>query len=123
MSDQIVFAERLVAERVRLGLKVKEMASLCGVKVATQYLYERGERSPNSDYIQKAFEAGVKPENLFDFKHLSYPKRKNENIDWEASLNSAFLETEIECRDPQGRLLDPYFRLQKIREKLFCRAS
>lgn len=121
MSEQNEFAQRLVAERERLGYKVKEMAELCGVKVATQYLYERGERSPNSLYVQKAFEAGVKPENLFDFSFLSYPSLGGSDVTWESLLNNAFLETEIECRDQHGRLLDPAYRLQKIREKLFGR--
>ncbi|WP_230660458.1 helix-turn-helix domain-containing protein [Psychrobacter sp. I-STPA10] len=54
-----MFSDRLREERDRIGLKQKEFGEFCGVKRNAQILYEKGERSPDSDYLTKAYELGV----------------------------------------------------------------
>lgn len=58
------FGASLSNERKRLGLKASQMAEYCGVKTASQYLYEKGDRLPNADYIDRAIELGVAGELL-----------------------------------------------------------
>lgn len=58
------FGASLSNERKRLGLKASQMAEHCGVKTASQYLYEKGDRLPNADYIDRAIELGVAGELL-----------------------------------------------------------
>lgn len=54
-----MFSERLKAERERLGLSQTAFGELCGVRKQAQINYEKGERSPDTDYLQKAQSAGV----------------------------------------------------------------
>ena len=52
-------ANRLREERVRLGLSQQEMAVAAGVTKLTQMNYELARRNPDTEYLQKAAEAGV----------------------------------------------------------------
>ena len=54
-----MFSERLKEERLRLTLSQTDFAKPCGVTKQAQIRYEKGERQPNSDYLQKAHELGV----------------------------------------------------------------
>lgn len=47
------FAQRLVAERKRLGLTQSELAAIGGVQRGAQVSYESAKRSPDSDYLIK----------------------------------------------------------------------
>jgi len=51
--------ERLREERDRLGLNQEELGQIGGVNRNTQGKYEKGERSPDSDYMAAAAAAGV----------------------------------------------------------------
>lgn len=51
--------DRLREERKRLKLTQKEFAELGGVKISVQYLYEKGKRKPNIEYLLKIREGGV----------------------------------------------------------------
>lgn len=51
--------ERLREERERLGLNQEEFGQIGGVNRNTQGKYEKGERSPDSDYMAAAAAAGV----------------------------------------------------------------
>lgn len=53
------FGERLRTERERAGFSQSDMADTCGVTMRSQRNYEKGERSPDAGYLQKAFQAGV----------------------------------------------------------------
>jgi len=50
---------RLRQERERLGMTQAELSAIGGVKPLTQYLYERGDRTPQFDYILRVVRAGV----------------------------------------------------------------
>lgn len=60
-----MFSERLKEERERLGLSQTDFGEKCGVKKLAQINYEKGERKPDSDYLQKAHELGVDIGYLF----------------------------------------------------------
>lgn len=60
-----MFHERLKIERERLGISQTNFAESCGVKKNAQINYEKGERKPDSDYLQKAQELGVDVAYLF----------------------------------------------------------
>lgn len=51
--------ERLKEERERLGLNQTEFAALAGASKNTQYNYEKGERSPDANYLAAAAQQGV----------------------------------------------------------------
>ncbi|WP_026600517.1 helix-turn-helix domain-containing protein [Methylomonas sp. 11b] len=51
--------ERLKAERERLRLSQPAFAEICGVKKNAQIKYEKGERMPDLDYIQRLIEADI----------------------------------------------------------------
>jgi transcriptional regulator with XRE-family HTH domain len=50
---------RLKSERERLGYKLNEFAELVGTTRQTQSKYEKLERKPDSEYLEKAAELGV----------------------------------------------------------------
>lgn len=56
MSD---FSGRLKEERKRLGKTQTEWGEICGVGANAQLLYEKGKRTPDSDYLLKGIEAGM----------------------------------------------------------------
>lgn len=60
-----MFHERLKIERERLGISQTNFAESCGVKKNAQINYEKGERQPDSDYLQKAYQLGVDITYLF----------------------------------------------------------
>lgn len=62
--DRKDFGKSLANERKKLGLSVNQMAELCGVKAGAQYLYEKGNRLPNVDYLERAISIGAAPEKL-----------------------------------------------------------
>ncbi|MNJ42055.1 Helix-turn-helix domain protein [compost metagenome] len=51
--------ERLKEERERLGLNQTDFAALAGASKNTQYNYEKGERSPDANYLCAAASQGV----------------------------------------------------------------
>ena len=54
-----MFAERLKEERMRLEMNQNDFAKSCGVKRNAQIKYEKSERNPDSNYLEKAHEIGV----------------------------------------------------------------
>lgn len=53
------FGRRLCEERARLGFSQHDFAEIGGVKRTAQYLYEKGVRSPDANYLAKIFDAGA----------------------------------------------------------------
>lgn len=60
-----MFHERLKLERERLNISQTAFGESCGVRKQAQINYEKGERQPDSDYLQKAYELGVDIGYLF----------------------------------------------------------
>lgn len=58
-SQRLALAKRLAEERKRVGKTQAQFCSACGIGKTTQYQYERGERSPNTDYLEAAEALGV----------------------------------------------------------------
>ena len=59
------FSDRLRLERERVGLSQAEMADAGGVKKLAQHNYEKGERAPTADYLQRLVGAGIDVPFLF----------------------------------------------------------
>lgn len=55
------FGERLREERKRLILTQDEIAERLGITKQSQGLYERGQRTPNAEYLIGLFELGGDP--------------------------------------------------------------
>lgn len=55
----MTFGERLKEERKRLGMNQTEFALLGGIVKFTQLTYEKGDSTPNLDYLRKLHESGV----------------------------------------------------------------
>ncbi|MGL4675041.1 MAG: helix-turn-helix domain-containing protein [Wohlfahrtiimonas sp.] len=56
MSD---FFDRLVEEREKKGLSAEAFGAIAGVRKATQYNYEKGERKPDIEYLANLSKVGV----------------------------------------------------------------
>lgn len=54
-----MFSERLKEERKRLSISQTDFGTSCGVTKQAQIRYEKGVRSPDSDYLEQAHEIGV----------------------------------------------------------------
>ena len=54
-----MFYEKLKEERKRLSLSQTDFGKACGVTKQAQIRYEKGERQPDSDYLEKAYKTGV----------------------------------------------------------------
>ena len=67
------FGERLKEERKRLGMNQTEFALLGGVVKFTQINYEKGDNSPNLDYLAKLEAAGVDAYYILTGKHTPEP--------------------------------------------------
>ena len=59
------FSDRLREERKRLSLTQADMAAAGGVKPNAQVHYERGDRAPTSDYLNRLVGAGIDVPFLF----------------------------------------------------------
>ena len=59
METFVGIGERLKEERERLGLNQTDFAALAGASKNTQYNYEKGERSPDANYMAAAAMQGV----------------------------------------------------------------
>lgn len=96
------FAKNLSNERKRLKLTQAEFAHSCGVKPASQFLYEKGERTPNAEYLLKASLLGVHIGYLFEG---STSMRSLDKIS-PVELGKIYKQCDDQCRDSVGRLLD-----------------
>lgn len=104
------FGKRLKSERLRLGLTQQEMANAGGVRRATQYLYERGERLPAVDYVIGVLATGANLQYLFTGYRA--PSASDLLVFDREALANALASADQMCRDEKGRLLDPEFRIQ-----------
>ena len=64
------YGERIRQERLRLRLNQTEFARLGGVSKATQVAYEQGSTSPQIEYLNRLFAAGVDTHWITTGEHL-----------------------------------------------------
>jgi transcriptional regulator with XRE-family HTH domain len=57
--QRLALGRRLAEERKRIGKAQGEFSSACGISRTAQYLYEKGIRSPDTDYLGAAEALGV----------------------------------------------------------------
>ena len=68
------FAERLKEIRLKKNLTQEAFAEIAGVTKKSQINYEKGERSPDADYLMHLAEAGM------DVKYLLSGKRDRSKL-------------------------------------------
>ncbi len=102
------FAERLTSERKRLELTQAQFAEACGGKSASQYLYEKGERTPNAEYLLKASSLGVRISYLFDGDKDTLNSSSLTTVE----LGKIYKQCDDKSRDSLGRLLDLEIRAE-----------
>lgn len=78
--------ERLKEERVRLGFNQAEFAAFAGVAKTSQFNYEKGDRSPDADYLAAVSAQGV------DILYVVTGERKPQTVDSISSDALALLE-------------------------------
>ncbi|MCY1302839.1 Helix-turn-helix domain protein [compost metagenome] len=78
--------ERLRQERERLGANQTDFAAKAGVSKNTQYNYEKGERSPDADYLSAVAAMGV------DVLYVVTAERKPQPADSITAAESQHLE-------------------------------
>lgn len=101
MIEREKLGKRITLERKRLGYTQAEFGKLCGVGSATQYLYEKGQRSPNTDYLLEAKKHGA------DIKFiLMYEEVPSKQLDSIEQLKKLFVTADNESRDEFGKLAD-----------------
>lgn len=100
------FAERLVAERSRLGWSQTDLRARMGVGKLTQIRYEKGETSPGVDYLATLDDLG------FDVMYLITGIRGSESLDSELqNLVDAYSDApDAVKRSAWGVLISPYSR-------------
>jgi transcriptional regulator with XRE-family HTH domain len=101
--------KRLREERERLGMSQEVFGEIGGVRRATQYLYEQGDRIPSMEYLARVVAAGA------DLGYLVLGKRgRSSDSRWSIDKNvlaSVYSLVDEFARDPKGRLLDLEHRI------------
>ncbi|TDF86312.1 helix-turn-helix domain-containing protein [Pseudomonas sp. H9] len=82
----MTIGERLKEERQLIGLNQTDMAGQCGVTKNTQLAYEKGERSPDANYLAAAAEKGV------DVLYVVTGERRPQRVDSITADEADFLE-------------------------------
>lgn len=75
-------SERLREERKRLGLSQGKFADLLGIHRNTQARYERGEREPDTAYLQAIAQAGVDVSYVFGPSKWTPEKKLRDMLDY-----------------------------------------
>lgn len=78
--------DRLKEERERLGFSQTEFAAVAGASKNSQYNYEKGDRSPDADYLAAIAARGV------DILYVVTGERKRQAADSISDDASEFLE-------------------------------
>ena len=100
MIDRKQIGKRLAMERKRLGYSQAEFAKICDVSGASQFIYEKGDRSLTVDYLLKAAKVGLDVDAiLMEIK----PTQSALSIQ---DLKRLYVKTDNDCRDINGKLLD-----------------
>lgn len=91
--------ERLREERVRLGFNQADFAAFAGVAKTSQFNYEKGDRSPDADYLAAVAERGV------DILYVVTGERKRQAFDSIGADASKFLEVYEHVSEADRQLL------------------
>ncbi|WP_065760982.1 helix-turn-helix domain-containing protein [Pseudomonas defluvii] len=91
--------ERLKEERERLGLSQTDFAALAGASKNSQYNYEKGERSPDANYLFAAAMQGV------DVLYVITGERKPQLTDTVSAEEAEFLEVYRKVAESDKALL------------------
>ena len=86
METIVGIGDRLKEERERLGFSQTEFAAVAGASKNSQYNYEKGDRSPDADYLAAIADRGV------DILYVVTGERKRQAADSISDDASEFLE-------------------------------
>lgn len=111
-----LFGKRLKYERNRLKFTQEKFAELGGVRRATQYMYEQGERYPSAEYLARLISVGLDIGFLF-FGQGTKSFQGGLYVDKDALIKAFKLADEL-GRDSKGRLLDVAYRVSSF--ELVC---
>lgn len=100
VNEMSTISERLREERKRLGLSQGEFADLLGIHRNTQARYERGEREPDTAYLDAIRKAGVDVGYVVGY---SLPTPAEKLNDFHASLKIG--STSEQARDIFGQVI------------------
>lgn len=100
--------ERLKEERERLGLNQTDFAALAGASKNTQYNYEKGERSPDANYLAAAALQGV--DVLYVVTGNRAPTSEGSVAADEMEMLQHIRVLNIEEKEAVGRLLAAFSR-------------
>ena len=103
-----LLGKRLKLERNRLKFTQEKFAEIGGVRRATQYMYEQGDRSPSMEYLTQLISVGLDIGFLF-FGQETRDLQGGLHLDKDALLKVFKLVDEF-GRDLKGRLLDIEYR-------------
>ena len=112
------FSKRLKEERQRLSMTQEEFGAAAGVRRATQYLYERAERTPSVEYLARITSVGADLSYLIS--GVRSPKTGGKLCLDPEVLASVLRTADDICRDHRGRLLDLEHRITLT--QALCRA-
>nr|WP_207198518.1 helix-turn-helix transcriptional regulator [Pseudomonas sp. TH34] len=96
METNVGIGDRLKEERERLGFSQTEFAAVAGASKNSQYNYEKGDRSPDADYLAAVAERGV------DILYVVTGERKRQAAESISDGASEFLQV-YEQVDPGDR--------------------
>lgn len=108
METFVGIGERLKEERERLGLNQTEFAALAGASKNTQYNYEKGERSPDANYLAAAAHQGV--DVLYVITGQRLPSSETSLAVGEAEILRQIRSLDKEDRGAVERLLAAFSR-------------
>lgn len=101
--------KRVREERERIGMTQEDFGKVGGVRRATQYLYEQGDRTPSMEYLARIVAAGA------DMNYLVTGERvRTSESRWTIDKNAlaaAYRLVDEFARDSKGRLLDLEHRI------------
>lgn len=91
--------DRLKEERERLGFSQTEFAAVAGASKNSQYNYEKGDRSPDADYLAAIADRGV------DVLYVVTGERTRQAADSISDDASAFLQVYEQVDDADRQVL------------------
>jgi transcriptional regulator with XRE-family HTH domain len=101
------FSDRLKEERTRMSVNQSEFAKIGGVQKNAQIKYEKGERSPDVDYLQRISASGVDVLYLLTGRRDGQKKlsQSTENLLIDAIATQLYLGSCVDELDPIFYLL------------------
>lgn len=103
--------DRLKSERERLGHSQEQWASICGIHRNTQVKYEKGEGSPNVEYLEAINSIGADIDYIVTGEKSIY---RESSPDFECPIISEIIEQLELVLNKNNRVLSPKKKAQAV---------